>query len=76
MAEKKSEIKEELLLKHQGYLKLPKRVKDTYGNPKKYHNPDATAQEKDGKLLVTFEFDLDKLPKKKGSGTDGKDSGS
>ena len=65
------EIKEELISRHHGYLRLPKRVRDQYGNPKKYPNPDATAQEIDGKLVVCYSFPLDKLPKKKeGSGND------
>ena len=64
-------IKEKLLLKHQGYLKIPIAVRDTHGNPKKYPNPEATAKVEDGKLLIIYEFELDELPNKKGSGTDG-----
>lgn len=68
------EIKEQLLVQKMGYLRLPKRVRDEYGNPKDFPNPDVTAHETSGKLIVTYEFDLKKLPK--GSGKDEKDSGS
>lgn len=67
-------IKEKLLLKHQGYLKIPIAVRDTHGNPKKYPNPEATATVEDGELLITYKFKLDELPKKKGSGTDGENT--
>ncbi len=75
-----SEIKEELIVKNQGYLRLPKRVRDHYGNPKAYPNPDVIVAEINGKLIVTFEFDLARLPKNgnesidKGSGKYGKTS--
>ena len=72
ISKKDEEIKEELISRHHGYFRLPKRVRDQYGNPKEYPNPDATAQEIDGKLVVCYSFLLDKLPKKKGSGKDGK----
>ena len=68
-----NDIKEQLLVQKMGYLRLPQRVKDGYGNPKKYPNPDVKVQEVDGKLVVSYEFDLKELPKKdKGSGKDGK----
>lgn len=59
-----SDIKEELIVKNQGYLRLPKRVRDHYGNPKAYPNPDVSVEEVGGKLMVTFEFELAKLPKR------------
>lgn len=63
---KDEEIKEQLLVDSLGYLKLPKRVRDQYGNPKKYPNPDVSAQEISGELVVTYKFKLKKLPKKEG----------
>ena len=69
-AKKDREIKEELLVGKQGYLRLPKRVRDNYGNPKGYPNPDCTVQESGGKLVVTYVFDINQLPKIKGSEKD------
>ena len=66
------QIKEVLLIKSMGYLRLPKRVRDNYGNPKDYPNPDGFVQASDGKLSVTFVFDIDQLPKDKGSDIDDK----
>jgi len=64
MGKKDEEIKEQLLVESLGYVKIPKRVRDQYGNPKKYPNPDVSAHEQDGKLIVCYEFELDELPKK------------
>lgn len=65
------EITEQLLIQKQGYLRLPQRVKDRYGNPKGFSNPDVKVEELDGKLVVCYVFELKDLPKKEGSGTDG-----
>lgn len=62
---KDEEIKEQLLVESLGYVKIPKRVRDQYGNPKQYPNPDVSAQEVSGQLVIEYRFDLDKLPKKK-----------
>lgn len=60
------EIKEQLLVDSIGYLKLPKRVRDQYGNPKNYPNPDVSAEEVSGELVLTYRFKLKDLPKKEG----------
>lgn len=60
-----AEIKEDILVRYQGYLRLPKRIRDQYGNPKKYPNPDVSAEETGGNLVVIYSFPLSKLPTKK-----------
>jgi len=64
-------IKERLLLKDMGYLRLPASIRDTYGSPKKYPEPDAVVKIVDGNLVVSFKFPLSKMPTPKGGDVDG-----
>ena len=64
-------IKERLLLKDMGYLRLPASVRDTYGSPKKYPEPDADVKVVGENIIVSYSFPLPKMPTPKGGDVDG-----
>ena len=65
MAEKKV-MKEKFRPKGSPYLKFPKKVRDTHGNPKDYPEPeDVTAEVEGNQLEITYKFNLDNFKKKK-----------
>jgi len=58
------EIRERLLLKDMGYLRLPASVRDTYGSPKKYPEPDVDVDLAGDILVVCYKFPLRNMPSK------------
>lgn len=57
-------INEQLIVKEVGYLRVPKPVKDKFGSPKYYPNPDWTTQETDDQFILTYKFDKKQLRRK------------
>ena len=60
---KERKFSERLIVKELGYLKIPQKVKDEYGTPTKFPNPEGDGVEKDGKLIVTYTFDIKEIEK-------------
>lgn len=61
---KEVRIEEELLMKDSGYLRVPKAVRQKFGTPRKFPQPEWTIGEDDDSLSLTFKF----LKKKIGGG--------
>lgn len=61
MEKKLGKISEKLIVSDLGYLKIPQGVKDEFGTPTKYPNPDWFIEENKDKLRIIYEFDMKEL---------------
>lgn len=67
--EKTKRISEKLIVNELGYVKIPSPVKDKFGTPTKYPNPDWEFAEDKDTFRVTYIFDKqenDRIQNKKG----------
>lgn len=65
----RGKISEKLIVSDLGYLKIPQPVKDKYGTPTKYPNPDWYIEKDENNLILIYKFnkkEIESLQTKKG----------
>ena len=53
--------KADLIVRELGYLKVPEKVRKTYGSPKRYPMPDADLVITEDEIRITYRFPKDEM---------------